>query len=94
MANFDSFERYFKEALESNDDVSAKYAFEIYRLPSDQKVSFIKHYSQAEIQSYLVRARASLRSFCPPGAVFSSSNDNQSGKDLLEINSNTQIDRN
>ena len=92
MADFDSFERYFKEALEDIDDVSAKYAFEIYRLPADQKVAFIKHYSQAEIQSYLVRARASLRSFFPRGAVFSSSNNNQSGKDLLEVNSNTQIE--
>jgi hypothetical protein len=92
MANFDSFERYFKEALEDNADVSAKYAYEIYRLPSDQKVAFIKHYSQAEIQSYLVRARASLRSFFPAGAIFTSSNYNQSGKDLLEINSDTHIE--
>lgn len=92
MADFYSFERYFKEALQDNDDVSVKYAYEIYRLPADQKVSFIKHYSENEIQRYLVRARASLRSFFPPGAVFSCSNDNQSGKDLLEVNSNTQIE--
>jgi len=92
MADFDSFERYFKEALEGNDDVSAKYAFEIYRLPADQKVAFIKHYSQAEIQSYLVRARASLRSFFPAGAVFTSDEDNKKGKDLLEVISKTEIE--
>ena len=92
MANFDSFERYFKEALESADDVSSDYAYEIYRLPSEQKVAFIKQHSQEEIARYLQRARKSLRANFPDGAVFTSSNNNQSGKDLLEVNSNTQIE--
>jgi hypothetical protein len=92
MANFDSFERYFKEALESADDVTSDYAYEIYRLPADQKVAFIKPHSQEEIARYLQRARKSLRSNFPDGAIFTSSNNNQSGKDLLEVNSNTQIE--
>jgi hypothetical protein len=92
MANFDSFERYFKEALESADDVTSDYAYEIYRLPAEQKVAFIKPHSQEEIARYLQRARKSLRSNFPDGAIFSSSNNNQSGKDLLEVNSNTQIE--
>ena len=92
MANFDKFERYFKEALESSQDKTALYAQEIFKLPADQKVALVKNRTQAEIQSYLVRARASLRSFFPTGAEFSSSTVNQSGKDLLEINSNTEIE--
>jgi len=92
MADFDSFERYFKEALESSDDKTAHYAQEIFKLPTTQKVDLVKNRSQAEIQSYLVRARASLRSFFPVGASFSSSKYNQNGKDLLEVNSDTHIE--
>ena len=92
MADFDSFERYFKEALESNDDLSADYAYEIYRLPAEQKVAFIKQHSQDEIARYLQRARKSLRANFPAGAVFTSSDYNQNGKDLLEVNSGTHIE--
>ena len=92
MPNFDSFERLFKEALAGKENQSSKFSIEISHLPEAQKVKVVKGRSQHEVSEFLDRGRSKLRSFFSDDPVFTSSNDNKIGKDLLEINSGIEVE--
>ena len=92
MANFHSYERLFREALAATEDSTNKFALEIYGLPETQKVLLVKNRSAVEIEAYLKRCRTKLQSFFDSKAIFSTSSNNSSGKDLLEINSGIEIE--
>ena len=92
MPNFDSYERLFRDALAANEDRCQKFALEIFNLSESQKVLLVKNRSSSEIEGFLKRCRLKLQSFFEPQAIFSSSDNNSEGKDLLEVKSGTQIE--
>lgn len=91
MPNFDTFERVFKDVM-SGAVTIGEGALRIWRLPEENKIAAVKNRSVEELVAFLGRARSQLLTHFPPGARFTSSDNNRSGKDLLEINSSTQIE--
>lgn len=91
MPDFDSFERIFKSTMEGTFS-PWQGASQISQLPDPNKVQLVKGRTQEEINEFLIRARNSLRGFFPGGATFTSSGNNQVGKDLFEVNSKTHIE--
>lgn len=91
MPDFDLFERQLKSVLEGQLS-SQDGAREIAALPEANKVQVVKGRSVPELDGFLQRANTALRSFFPPGAVFTSSQNNKSGKDLFESNSKTHVE--
>jgi len=67
-------------------------ALQIWRLPDKNKVTAVKNRSVEELVAFLGRALSQLLTHFPPGARFTSSDNNQLGKDLLEVNSSTHIE--
>lgn len=91
MANFDSFERYFKSALAG--EISIRKSAElILALDESNKVHVVKQRTYEEVMDFLFRAQEALVSFFPEGCSFSSNDNNQDGKDLLEISTKTHIE--
>jgi len=64
----------------------------MWRLPDVNKVTAVKNRSVEELVAFLGRALTQLLTYFPPGARFISSDNNQLGKDLLEVNSSTHIE--
>lgn len=91
MPDFDSFERIFKSVMAA-DLTSEEGALQISLLPEENKVKVVKGRSSSDLVTFLNRARKSLLSFFPSDARFSSSEDNRTGKDLLEVTTNTQVE--
>lgn len=67
-------------------------ALRISKLPELSKVRLVKNRSESEINQFLKRAQNKLNSYFPQGAEFSSSDNNMSGKDLLEKKTKTHIE--
>jgi hypothetical protein len=91
MPDFDLFERLLRAVLEGEISIQEG-ANAIARLPEANKVQVVKSRSTKDIEGFLQRAHASLRGFFPAGSAFTSSQNNKSGKDLLETKSGTQVE--
>lgn len=91
MPDFDSFERIFRSVV-GGDTSEATGAHEIFALEEANKVRVVKGRTKSEIEDFLMRASSSLRSFFPPGASFTSSDNNRSGKDLFEVSTKTPVE--
>lgn len=91
MPDFDSFERIFRSVV-GGDTSEATGAHKIFALEEANKVRVVKGRTKSEIEDFLMRASSSLRSFFPPGASFTSSDDNRSGKDLFEVSTKTPVE--
>jgi len=91
MPNFDTFERVFKDVMSGAMSIQEG-ALRIWRLPDENKIAAVKNRSVEELVAFLGRALSQLLTHFPPGARFTSSDNNRSGKDLLEVKSNTQIE--
>jgi hypothetical protein len=91
MPDFDTFERIFKDVMSGAMTIQEG-ALRIWRLPYENKVTVVKNRSVEELVSFLQRALSQLLSYFQHGAQFTSSDDNQIAKDLLEINTKTEIE--
>jgi len=91
MPNFDTFERLFKDVMSGAVTIQEG-ALRMWRLPDVNKVTAVKNRSVEELVAFLGRALTQLHTHFPPGARFTSSDNNRLGKDLLEVNSRTQIE--
>ncbi len=91
MPNFDSFERLIKQSMIELQSIN-EIAIEISTLPDLKKPRTFKYKNSSEIEKYLLRAKTKLDSFFGPEPIYTSSDNNQSGKDLFEVNSETQIE--
>jgi hypothetical protein len=91
MPNFDTFERVFKDVMSGAVTIQEG-ALKIWRLPAENKVAAVKNQSVEELVAFLGRALSQLLTYFPPGARFTSSDNNRSGKDLLEVNSSTHVE--
>lgn len=67
-------------------------ALRMWRLPDENKITAVKNRSVEELVAFLGRALLQLLTHFPSGAQFTSSDNNLLGKDLLEVNSSTQIE--
>jgi hypothetical protein len=91
MPDFDLFERLLKDVLEGKISIQDG-AVAIANLPEENKVQVVKSRSARELEGFLGRAHTTLRNFFPSGSTFTSSQNNKSGKDLLETKSGTQVE--
>jgi hypothetical protein len=91
MPNFDTFERVFKDVM-SGAMAIQEGALKIWRLPAENKVAAVKNRSVEELVAFLGRALSQLLTYFPPGPLFTSSDNNRSGKDLFEVNSSTHVE--
>lgn len=91
MPNFDAFERTLRRALagELPRDIAAH---TIAGLPEGQKPRCVKARSSNELLPFLDRAAAALGRHLGPDAVLTTSDSNQSGKDLLDTVSGQTIE--
>lgn len=94
MANFDQFERQFRKALAADpgSPTPAEVAVGVSELPTKQQPKVVKQRSAAEIERFLQRAAEALRGFLGTSAVFTTSEANLDGKDLLETGSGRQVE--
>lgn len=67
-------------------------ALRIWRLSAENKIAAVKNRRVEELVAFLERALSQLLTHFPAGARFTSSDNNLLGKDLLEVNSRTQIE--
>ena len=92
MPDFDAFERCVKDAMLQSIEVIDDYAKRIDGLPSANIPKLFKGRTIEELQDWLHKAHGSLRTFFPEEPRFTSSDDNREGADLLEENTQRQIE--
>ena len=91
MPDFDSFERLIKHSMIEFNSIK-EIAREISNLPEVNKPRTFKNRNLSEIEKYLFRAKKKLDSYFGPEPSYTSSDNNQFGKDLFELKSETQIE--
>lgn len=92
MPDFDAFERCVKDAMLQSIEAIDDYANRIDDLPSVNIPKLFKGRTIEELQDWLHKAHGSLRTFFPEEPRFTSSDDNRDGADLLEENTQRQIE--
>lgn len=92
MPDFDAFERCVKDAMLQGIEAIDDYAKRIGGLPSANVPKLFKGKTTEELQDWLHKAHDSLRTFFPEEPLFTSSDDNREGADLLEENTQRQIE--
>jgi hypothetical protein len=91
MPDFDKFERLFRDTM-TGAMIIDNAARKISELAESNKVTVVKGKSEKELSDFLHRARTALHGYFQGEARFSSSDNNRSGKDLLEVNSRTHVE--
>lgn len=92
MADFDAFERLFREALTQGDQFLGEAAAAMASLDESSKIHVIKGRDPRELEEFLVRARNYLRDQFGDDAMFATSNNNKAGKDLTHVQSGREIE--
>lgn len=93
MADFDRFERLLRDGVVSSDEEVPRIATAIAELAASNQVRLVKGRSHAEIEEYLIRARAALAALLGVDSrTLTSSDNNADGKDLREPKSGREIE--
>jgi hypothetical protein len=92
MPNFDQFERLVRQALSVHERPVAPYATGLSAIPQQERPTFARKLTRQEFASWLMLARKELASMFPEGEQFETSEDNQTGKDLVARPSGTEIE--
>lgn len=92
MPNFDQFERVVRQALSVHERPVTPYAAELSGIQEHERPIFARRLTKQELIDWLSRARMELASMFPDGERFETSEDNQTGKDLVAVPSGREIE--